>query len=86
MLRPSPNHGTQRLPNYDDDDDFIVNVNVTCGGIFDLLMTIHCVFFMLIDSLLCRLASTTVFNSSWSSLSEPAINTASSEYLTLFRL
>ena len=22
MLRPSPNHGTQRLPNDDDDDDF----------------------------------------------------------------
>ena len=21
MLRPSPNHGTQRLPNDDDDDD-----------------------------------------------------------------
>ena len=26
MLRPSPNHGTQRLPNDDDDDDV---------GIFD---------------------------------------------------
>ena len=24
MLRPSPNHGTQRLPNDDDDDDFLV--------------------------------------------------------------
>ena len=23
MLRPSPNHGTQRLPNDDDDDDVI---------------------------------------------------------------
>ena len=22
MLRPSPNHGTQRLPNDDDDDDY----------------------------------------------------------------
>ena len=25
MLRPSPNHGTQRLPNDDDDDDDIVH-------------------------------------------------------------
>ena len=24
MLRPSPNHGTQRLPNDDDDDEFCV--------------------------------------------------------------
>ena len=24
MLRPSPNHGTQRLPNDDDDDDEIM--------------------------------------------------------------
>ena len=24
MLRPSPNHGTQRLPNDDDDDDQVV--------------------------------------------------------------
>ena len=23
MLRPSPNHGTQRLPNDDDDDDVL---------------------------------------------------------------
>ena len=23
MLRPSPNHGTQRLPNDDDDDDYL---------------------------------------------------------------
>ena len=26
MLRPSPNHGTQRLPNDDDDDDDHGNV------------------------------------------------------------
>ena len=25
MLRPSPNHGTQRLPNDDDDDDFTLS-------------------------------------------------------------
>ena len=25
MLRPSPNHGTQRLPNDDDDDDDLPN-------------------------------------------------------------
>ena len=50
-------------------DGFIVNVNVTCGAvgvIFVLPMTIYCVFFMLTDSPLCRLASTTVFNSYWS--------------------
>ena len=28
MLKPSPNHGTQRLPNDDDDDDD--DDNVTC--------------------------------------------------------
>ena len=26
MLRPSPNHGTQRLPNDDDDDDVLDGV------------------------------------------------------------
>ena len=26
MLRPSPNHGTQRLPNDDDDDDIVCHV------------------------------------------------------------
>ena len=26
MLRPSPNHGTQRLPNDDDDDPFNQNL------------------------------------------------------------
>ena len=33
MLRPSPNHGTQRLPN-DDDDDVYVNDVLTkhCGN------------------------------------------------------
>ena len=25
MLRPSPNHGTQRLPNDDDDDDDLIH-------------------------------------------------------------
>ena len=30
MLRPSPNHGTQRLPNDDDDDD-----NLTSGILFN---------------------------------------------------
>ena len=32
MLRPSPNHGTQRLPN-DDDDDIIVYISFFLFGI-----------------------------------------------------
>ena len=28
MLRPSPNHGTQRLPNDDDDDSLYAFINV----------------------------------------------------------
>ena len=30
MLRPSPNHGTQRLPNDDDDDVQAINCRPTC--------------------------------------------------------
>ena len=30
MLRPSPNHGTQRLPNDDDDDDYDMRLSFTC--------------------------------------------------------
>ena len=37
MLRPSPNHGTQRLPNDDDDE----NVN-KCGGAGGLLRIHDC--------------------------------------------
>ena len=34
MLRPSPNHGTQRLPNDDDDDDDEFHLFVwICGGL-----------------------------------------------------
>ena len=29
MLRPSPNHGTQRLPNDDDDDDIYWQLTLT---------------------------------------------------------
>ena len=29
MLKPSPNHGTQRLPNDDDDDDDVINYRGT---------------------------------------------------------
>ena len=29
MLRPSPNHGTQRLPNDDDDDDDLNRIEHT---------------------------------------------------------
>ena len=39
MLRPSPNHGTQRLPNDDDDDcvfgngpTSVQNKRILCGG------------------------------------------------------
>ena len=31
MLRPSPNHGTQRLPNDDDDDDDVYIYIYTCN-------------------------------------------------------
>ena len=32
MLRPSPNHGTQRLPNDDDDDDdYLITLVVVHG-------------------------------------------------------
>ena len=32
MLRPSPNHGTQRLPNDDDDDDVSLGVtSIVCS-------------------------------------------------------
>ena len=30
MLRPSPNHGTQRLPN--DDDDVLTIISILLGG------------------------------------------------------
>ena len=32
MLRPSPNHGTQLLPNDDDDDDFVNVVSLRYIG------------------------------------------------------
>ena len=31
MLRPSPNHGTQRLPNDDDDDDDSTVIPFSCA-------------------------------------------------------
>ena len=38
MLRPSPNHGTQRLPNDDDDDDtkIAIFININKLNIFDI--------------------------------------------------
>ena len=45
MLRPSPNHGKQRLPN--DDDDSIRNRKPEKGDIFDVIVQIElaCCFF-----------------------------------------
>ena len=37
MLRPSPNHGTQRLPNDDDDDGLVDSFKV--NGSFKLKFT-----------------------------------------------
>ena len=33
MLRPSPNHGTQRLPNDDDDDNQSINTWLEWNGL-----------------------------------------------------
>ena len=41
MLRPSPNHGTQRLPNDDDDDDYYVIGIVMNLGYWILLLSVH---------------------------------------------
>ena len=41
MLRPSPNHGTQRLPNDDDDDDDDTNVNNKATFGYRSLLTIN---------------------------------------------
>ena len=38
MLRPSPNHGTQRLPNDDDDDIAFVSEACTLNGVAGLLL------------------------------------------------
>ena len=51
MLRPSPNHGTQRLPNDDDDDDELCMLSITISEytmkiiIFNI---IHCWVFPLV--------------------------------------
>ena len=47
MLRPSPNHGTQRLPNDDDDDD-ILQLSTTFNYNIILMLT-----YTLNDSTIC---------------------------------
>ena len=39
MLRPSPNHGTQRLPNDDDDDDISIQLVKRFCKFVDLMLT-----------------------------------------------
>ena len=41
MLRPSPNHGTQRLPNDDDDDDDDILYFYVYGPTY-----VRCTYFM----------------------------------------
>ena len=41
MLRPSPNHGTQRLPNDDDDDEYLVRRIYNNGEIYVMTLSIH---------------------------------------------
>ena len=42
MLRPSPNHGTQRLPN-DDDDEYIVGKILKKIGV-SVMAALICIF------------------------------------------
>ena len=45
MLRPSPNHGTQRLPNDDDDDEsilFIFIISTDSGRHIPILKDVRC--------------------------------------------
>ena len=58
MLRPSPNHGTQRLPNDDDDDDddddennLMARVISTVSVMADPVMLLSILFFILVASL-----------------------------------
>ena len=50
MLRPSPNHGTQRLPNDDDDDD-ISNFSIVLARLHTIYdNAISVVLFFLLKS------------------------------------
>ena len=48
MLRPSPNHGTQRLPNDDDDDLYIYDLSGSCSLSFLYVSSCQCHLVLLV--------------------------------------